>query len=151
MASLFIVSADGKSTRSQIAVATNLGHLEYKMHSSEMLSWQEYYPFASYKLPEFRPHLISVGEAKIYMTIGVRDGACSALIVRIESPTVRDLERAIPLMLEYIGGKIVTFDLNPVAPNSFIGGVANDFRRLKEWLKRGIRVARQWIGFRIAA
>jgi len=69
-------------------------------------------------------------------------------LIRIESPDPKDFDRAIEKLYLLIGGKISTFGVAPSTDQSFIGGVSNDIKRLREWLRHSFRSVRNNLAMR---
>ena len=108
------------------------------------LSWKEEFPAGSHRIQ--RPEAIVMDSGSIYLRLGVLHGEPDGLYVRIETRDPAEMPKLIEMTVAYIGGKVSTFDINPTQPNSFVGGVANDFRRLVESVRRAGRALKQKIG-----
>lgn len=95
-----------------------------------MLSWEEHFygPYSNVT----RPMLLFYNGAKIYINPSPQhaDGSIT-VTVRIEASTGAALEDAIEVAIERIGGVVAEID-SPLA-ESFVRGVRNDMRSLKQW------------------
>jgi hypothetical protein len=115
-----------------------------------ILSWHEEFLDGTHVIN--RPEVIVVDKAKIYLSPGNMRGGRPVMTVSIETPDQKQMPMLIECTIAYIGGKISTFDLSPTQPNSFVGGVANDIKRLAEFVRRRWNriVARVKFGFKYA-
>jgi len=108
-----------------------------------MLSWENQFMEVLAK-DHLNNAVLTHGKALVLVT-----AMMSTVVVRIESPNVKDLVEAIDLVTRYLGGEVATFSPN-AANNSFIGGIKNDLIFLWGKTTQAIRSLRQRIGFKIA-
>lgn len=98
-----------------------------------ILSWKE--TFRLSELPSNRitgPEII-IGETFRITILFITDTAVQATV---ETTKPAEMPMLIEQTVSYLGGKISTFDIRPSQPNSFVGGLANDLRRLAEIVRR---------------
>ena len=106
------------------------------------VSWE--HQFLEPKIDRLEDAVLTHGNARILVT-----RVLSSIVVRIESPVVKDMMESIELVVQYAGGKVGAFDLAPHM-NSFVGGVWNDLQLLYQKIRLAITSLRQRIGFMIA-
>ncbi len=146
MSSLAILTDGGMDLGLQASGLTeglNLGS-RWKEGRS-ILSWRDEFTAGTHIV--VRPEVIVVGKANIYLRLDYLRGIKDGLYVSIETPDPNQMPDLIQKTIAYIGGKVSTFDLCPTQPNSFVGGVANDARRLAEFVRRKVHRIIQHIKF----
>ncbi|GEM_PF-4880967 len=150
MASLAVLHKTGVYYRGLNLVAGFQNLDAGSIEPGQILSWKEEFPAFHYKLENAMPHLINLGKATIYISFAVKDSiGCADAEVRVESSDIGDLAKAVERVIAYMGGRIATFDVNPTEPNSLVGGVTNDWKRLRNFCCEWIRAKRQQLGFRV--
>src|SRR3989339_183072 len=108
-----------------------------------MLSWENQFMEVT-ATDRLKNAVLTHGKALVLVNVVMQ-----TLVVRIESPNVRDLVEAIDLMVQYVGGEVATCSPS-AANNSFVGGIKNDLVFLRNMAVRAIRSLRQRTGFKIA-
>ena len=108
-----------------------------------ILSWENQFMEVT-ATDRLKNAVLTHGKARVLVNVVMQ-----TLVVRIESPNVRDLVEAIDLMVQYVGGEVATFSPS-AANNSFVGGIKNDLVFLRNMAVRAIRSLRQRTGFKIA-
>jgi len=138
MPTMVLLSERSQATR--LGAAINL-HPEFIIPEGYMLSWEHH--FLDLK-GELKNAVLIHGKAKILATV-----IANSLVVRIESPNVKDLMESIELVILYVGGKVITFD-STSTNCSFVVGIRNDYKWVSSWIARSFRTLRQRLGFKIA-
>lgn len=106
-----------------------------------MLSWQHHFMKPTCPIEDT---ILHHGDSKVLIST-----VLSTLMARIESPSAKEMSETIELVMQYMGGRIQTFDIHPNS-TSFVSGVRNDLHALWQKISAGFKKFRQKIGFGIA-
>ncbi|MDO8589990.1 MAG: hypothetical protein Q7R69_01835 [bacterium] len=154
MAQLFVVDQNGHVLNNNVASIINLRALGKNIDAEKngwVYTWQEVFTSGTYNLPKpICPEVLTFGTARAYLHASNGIGGLR-VTARIECTDPAVLEKAIEIVVKYVGGKVSTFDLNqPAQPNSFVDGVRNDLKRLWHWVRYNALLMRRRILLRLS-
>lgn len=136
MTSLVVLGRDGSYNKKIDSFGIIQGLDFHDMLSrNNFLSWEDWYIQGTYQLHSKTPEIITLGQTKIHLKVGWYSGRNDVLMIRIESRDPSELAEAIEKTILYIGGRTSVFDADPARVNSFVGGIANDFRRMRNAIR----------------